>query len=70
LAHRELKVSENISTVQTTQHFADDYDDPLSGLSDDEARAFNTAFVCGFRDFTLLALIAHALLWAWRPWLQ
>lgn len=55
---------------KSRQKPADEFDDPLSGLSDDEARAFNTAFVRGFRDFTLLALIAHALLWAWRPWLQ
>ncbi|WP_209022699.1 light-harvesting protein [Rhodocyclus gracilis] len=63
-------MSETLPMENPRQHPADDFDDPLSGLSDDEARAFNSALLRGFRDFTLLALIAHALLWAWRPWLQ
>jgi light-harvesting complex 1 beta chain len=66
-------VSEKITTEESGQHLAadtDDHDDPLSGLSDDEARAFHSAFLRSFRDFTLLALIAHGLLWAWHPWLR
>lgn len=46
-----------------------DFDEPLSGLSDDEARAFHTALVRGFGLFTLLAAIAHAMVWSWQPWL-
>ena len=45
-------------------------DHPLSGLSDDEAHAFHSAFMRSFRDFSALALLAHALLWSWRPWFQ
>lgn len=46
-----------------------DFDEPLSGLSDDEARAFHTALVRGFGLFTLFAAIAHAMVWSWQPWL-
>jgi len=41
----------------------------LSGLNDDEAREFHRIFVTSFVVFTVIAIIAHILVWQWRPWL-
>ncbi len=40
----------------------------LSGLSDAEAKEFHGVFISGFIGFTVVALIAHILVWMWRPW--
>jgi light-harvesting complex 1 beta chain len=40
----------------------------LSGLTGDEARDFHRAFMSGFISFTAIAVFAHILAWAWRPW--
>lgn len=40
----------------------------LSGLTDDEAKEFHGLFVSGFIVFTVIAVIAHFLVWQWRPW--
>ena len=42
----------------------------LSGLTRAEAREFNKFFLTSFVIFTLVAIVAHILVWAWRPWLQ
>ena len=41
----------------------------LSGLTDQEAREFHSLFMQGFIGFTIIAIIAHVLVWSWRPWL-
>ena len=41
----------------------------LSGLSEDEAKEFHGIFVSSFLAFTAVAVVAHILAWAWRPWL-
>ena len=41
----------------------------LSGLTDDEARGFHGVFVMSFIGFTIIAIIAHFLVWSWRPWI-
>ncbi len=41
----------------------------LSGLTDQEAQEFHALFMKGFFIFTLIAIIAHFLVWSWRPWL-
>ncbi len=41
----------------------------LSGLSEAEAREFHGIFVTSFIAFTVIAIIAHFLVWQWRPWL-
>jgi light-harvesting complex 1 beta chain len=41
----------------------------LSGLSDDEAKEFHKLFVVSFLIFTAIAVVAHVLVWMWRPWL-
>jgi light-harvesting complex 1 beta chain len=40
----------------------------LTGLTDDEAKEFHGLFVTGFIGFTVIAIIAHFLVWQWRPW--
>ena len=41
----------------------------LSGLTEEEAKEFHRIFMISFIGFTLVALIAHILVWQWRPWL-
>jgi light-harvesting complex 1 beta chain len=41
----------------------------LSGLTEAEAREFHGIFVTSFIAFTVIAIIAHFLVWQWRPWL-
>lgn len=41
----------------------------LSGLTEPEAKEFHTIFVFSFIAFTAIAVVAHILVWAWRPWL-
>jgi hypothetical protein len=42
---------------------------PSSGLTEDEARGFHGAFIMGFLGFTVIAAVAHFLVWQWRPWI-
>ena len=42
----------------------------LTGLTDGEAREFHAIFMKSFLGFTAVAVFAHILAWAWRPWLQ
>jgi len=41
----------------------------LSGLTASEAQEFHKAFVGSFIGFSLIALVAHILVWMWRPWI-
>ena len=41
----------------------------LSGLTDDEARDFHRVFMSSFIAFTIIAIVAHFLVWQWRPWI-
>ena len=43
--------------------------DSLSGLSENEAKEFHGIFVKSFVIFTVIAIVAHILVWLWRPWL-
>lgn len=40
----------------------------LTGLTDEEAREFHGFFMTSFIGFTIVAIIAHFLVWMWRPW--
>ena len=39
----------------------------LSGLTEAEAQEFHSLFVTSFIVFTVIAIIAHILVWMWRP---
>ena len=41
----------------------------ISGLTDEEAQEFHHYWMQGFVGFTAVAVLAHILVWAWRPWL-
>lgn len=41
----------------------------LSGLTEPEAKEFHSIFVTSFIAFVVVCLIAHFLVWQWRPWL-
>jgi len=41
----------------------------LSGLTEQEAKEFHGIFMTSFIGFTVIAVIAHFLVWNWRPWL-
>lgn len=41
----------------------------LGNVSDAEAKEFHNAFMSGFYIWLLVAIVAHALVWMWRPWL-
>ncbi len=43
--------------------------DSLSGLTATEAQEFHKIFMMSFIIFTVIAIIAHFLVWAWRPWI-
>lgn len=40
----------------------------LSGLTEEEAKEFHGLFMMSFLIFTVIAIIAHVLVWNWRPW--
>ena len=37
-------------------------------ITEAEAQAFHGYFLVGFAGFTAVAIVAHLLVWAWRPW--
>lgn len=41
----------------------------FTGLTPNEAKEFHKYFMLGFIIFTLIAIVAHFLVWQWRPWL-
>jgi light-harvesting complex 1 beta chain len=41
----------------------------LSGLTESEAQEFHGLFIKSFIGFTIIAIIAHILVWNWRPWI-
>jgi light-harvesting complex 1 beta chain len=44
-------------------------EESLSGLTDSEAQEFHKIFIGSFIGFTLIAIVAHFLVWNWRPWI-
>lgn len=43
--------------------------DSLSGLTEGEAQEFHGIFMSSFIGFVIVAVVAHILVWMWRPWL-
>ncbi|MBC7496108.1 MAG: light-harvesting protein [Sphingomonadaceae bacterium] len=39
-------------------------------LTAEEAKDFHKLFTLSFAFFTLIAVVAHFLVWEWRPWLH
>lgn len=40
-----------------------------SGLTESEAKEFHSIFLTSFIAFVVVAIVAHFLVWMWRPWL-
>jgi light-harvesting complex 1 beta chain len=40
----------------------------MSSLSESEAKEFHSAYVTGFIGFMSIAIVAHYLLYVWKPW--
>jgi light-harvesting complex 1 beta chain len=51
------------------RHMVDEKRGSLSGLTESEAKEFHGIFVTSFIIFTVIAIVAHFLVWQWRPWL-
>ncbi len=47
----------------------DDKTVSMSGLTEPEAKEFHKIFMSSFIAFTVVAIVAHFLVWQWRPWL-
>jgi light-harvesting complex 1 beta chain len=41
----------------------------MSGLTDSEAKELHEIYMKGFTLFTGVAVVAHILVWLWRPWI-
>jgi light-harvesting complex 1 beta chain len=41
----------------------------LSGLTEAEAQEFHGLFIKSFIAFMVVAIVAHFLVWMWRPWI-
>ena len=41
---------------------------PSTYLTPEEAKAFHNLFVLSMGVFVFIAVVAHALVWMWRPW--
>lgn len=42
----------------------------LGNVSDAEAKEFHNGFMMGFIIWLAVAVVAHYLVWLWRPWLS
>ncbi len=45
-----------------------DNKESLTGLSEAEAMEVHKYMIQGYIAFTAVAVVAHILVWSWRPW--
>lgn len=43
---------------------------PGTYLTPDEAKEFHKLFITSFAAFTAIAIVAHILVWMWKPWIH
>ena len=43
--------------------------DSMSGITPHEAQVFHKYFIMNFIALVGIALVAHLLVWVWRPWI-
>jgi light-harvesting complex 1 beta chain len=46
-----------------------DKNESWTGLSDQEAEEFHKYYMQGMFLFVAVAVVAHLLVWTWRPWI-
>jgi light-harvesting complex 1 beta chain len=57
------------ANLQESIHMLEKREGSLSGLTEQEAKEFHGIFITSFIVFTVIAIVAHVLVWNWRPWL-
>ena len=45
-----------------------DHESPLNYLTESEAKEVHKLFILSMGGFTFIAVVAHIMMWAWRPW--
>ena len=60
--------SVGLAAILLKEHRMSNHPNSISGLSDEEAQEFHHYWVQGTVGFTAVAVLAHILVWAWRPW--
>ncbi len=40
----------------------------ITGLNEEEAKEFHSFFVSSTVGYIVIAIVAHFLVWQWRPW--
>jgi light-harvesting complex 1 beta chain len=68
-AARELRGDGRKAKFLGAKPMADKREGSLSGLTENEAKEFHGIFMSSFIGFTVVAIVAHILVWTWRPWL-
>jgi light-harvesting complex 1 beta chain len=70
--YRHIPTLHGLSVVTAVKHFLGVFimneNRSISGLTDAEAQEFHTFYMQGLVAFTAIAVVAHILVWAWRPW--
>ena len=61
--------SVGLAAILKKEHRMSNHRTSISGLTDEEAQEFHHFWIQGTVAFTAVAVLAHILVWAWRPWL-
>lgn len=60
--------SVGLAAILKKEHRMSHHRTSISGLTDEEAQEFHHFWIQGTVGFTAVAVLAHILVWAWRPW--
>ena len=60
--------SVGLAAILLKEHRMSNHPNSISGLTDEEAQEFHHYWIQGTVGFTAVAVLAHILVWAWRPW--
>jgi len=60
--------SVGLAAILKKEHRMSNHRTSISGLTDEEAQEFHQFWIQGTVGFTAVAVLAHILVWAWRPW--
>ena len=60
--------SVGLTAILLKEHRMSNHPNSISGLTDEEAQEFHHYWIQGTVGFTAVAVVAHVLVWAWRPW--
>ena len=66
--HAPVLVGNNGDVKMSDLRDRDERMGPGTYLTPEEAKEFHKLFITSFLIFTVVAIIAHFLVWNWRPW--